>query len=357
MAEQLTLEQLNARASEAARASAAVADSVIVRVNSAGDTKKIELATNATVRDAIETCRRKFKFIESSGFQLYLAFPADVQLKDSELLARYKLRFNDELDFKLPKAMSPPVSGSLPARAFTQTYSTEARPAPAVDSGLGTLSKASSISHISKAVPASASASAVASPTLQRMDSDVVKRKLELALAEIITLRQERDRAVADCSNAQLLLLAEKEKTEKLLSVVRVNKATADAAALGASPPPPQQPPVTASNGAEVAALQAEVARLRSELDTKIQVIAEQQQALDEYCKEEAEAATAAVAAVVVPPVDSVEVERLRAQLAATEHDHRQVAERAAALEERLAKMVSVVSVLMEQNRQLKSMK
>jgi uncharacterized small protein (DUF1192 family) len=354
MAEQLTLEQLNARASEAARASAAVADSVIVRVNCAGETKKIELATNATVRDAIETCRRKFKFIESSGFQLYLAFPADVQLKDSELLARYKLRFNDELDFKLPKAMSPPVSGSVPARAFTQTYSTEARPAPAVDSGPGTLTKASSISHMSKAVPGSASASAVASPTLQRMDSDVVKRKLELALAEIITLRQERDRAVADCSNAQLLLLAEKEKTEKLLSVVRVNKATADAAALGASPPPP---PVTAGNGAEVAALQAEVARLRAELDTKIQVIAEQQQALDEYCKEEAEAATAAAAAVVVPPGDSVEVERLRAQLAATEHDHRQVAERAAALEERLAKMVSVVSVLMEQNRQLKSMK
>jgi hypothetical protein len=79
---ELTLEQLNARATEAARASASMAaDSVIVRVNCAGETKKIELATNATVRDAIETCRRKFKFIETAGFQLYLAFPADVQVR------------------------------------------------------------------------------------------------------------------------------------------------------------------------------------------------------------------------------------------------------------------------------------
>jgi hypothetical protein len=186
----------------------------------------------------------------------------------------------------------------------------------------------------------------VASPTLQRADSDGIKRKLELALAEIITLRQERDKAVADCSNAQMLLLAEKEKTEKLLSVVRVNKATADAASLTASPVPV---------GVDVAALQAEVARLRSELDTKIQVIAEQQQALDEYCKEETHAPVPAAAAPLA--ADSVEVERLRAQLAVANHDHQQVSERAAALEERLAKMVSVVSVLMEQNRQLKSIK
>jgi hypothetical protein len=91
--DQLSLDELNARASEM-RASTAVADSVIVRVECAGETKKIEFATNGTVRDAIAVCRRKFKFKATDGFQLHIAFPSDVLLKESEPLWRYKLKFN-----------------------------------------------------------------------------------------------------------------------------------------------------------------------------------------------------------------------------------------------------------------------
>lgn len=359
---ELTLDELNARASEMTRASAASADSVIVRVSCAGETKAIELPLNGTVRAAIDVCRRKFKFKVTDGFQLYLAFPADVQLKDSELLARYKLKFNDELDFKLPKGLSPPAHAH-PPRAFTQTYTTEARSSPALapradaTADTGSLTKSASVNHVKSSAaaavaasaavgsgPGSGPGSAVASPTLQRLDPDATKRKLELALAEILTLRHDRDKAVADRENAQLLLLAEKEKTEKLLAAVR--KAQADAAAATAASAAPVAPN---SSGELVTSLQAEVARLRSELDTKMQVIAEQQHALDEYCADE----TAGSAAAAVP-VDSVELERLQAQLAVANHDNEQLSARAAALEERLAKMVSVVTVLMEQNKQLK---
>lgn len=207
-------------------------------------------------------------------------------------------------------------------------------------------------------------------PGSPALDSDGLRRKLEVALAEILTLRNERDKSVSEHTNTQMLYMAEKEKTEKLLAALR-KLGTQSPPAPGSQPPP--QTNGTQSTG-DVAALQAEVARLRGDLDTKTQVIAEQQQALDAYCVDEAQHADAQQLRAQLDAV-SAENSQLYTQLETANNANAQLQaslsgaiaagagapsasdesqERIIALEDRLTKLVSVVSVLMEQNRALK---
>jgi hypothetical protein len=297
------------------------------------------------------------------------------------------------LEFKLPKgevSSSGSVHSHQPTRAFTATYSTEAKsstpssPTPSTPSSLLRGRSGTTLTAASDPPPLVSSKSAVtirpahtannssSTPNSPALDSDGLRRKLEVALAEILTLRNDRDKSVAEHTNTQMLYMAEKEKTEKLLAALRK---------LGAqSPPAPGSQAPTQANGAQstgdVAALQAEVARLRSDLDTKTQVIAEQQQALDAYCVDEAQHADAQQ---LRAQLDAVRAENAQlytqlesannanAQLQASLSDASAAAaaagapstsdesqERIIALEDRLTKLVSVVSVLMEQNRALK---
>lgn len=200
-------------------------------------------------------------------------------------------------------------------------------------------------------------------PGSPALDSDGQRRKLEQALAEILTLRNERDKSVAEHSNTQMLYMAEKEKTDKLLAALR-KLGTQTPPAPGSSAPPPAS---SQTSAADVSALQAEVARLRSDLDTKAQVIAEQQQALDAYCVDESQHADAQQLRAELDAARSENVQ-LYAQLEAANAANAQLQaassgggasdaesqERIVALEDRLTKLVSVVSVLMEQNRALK---
>lgn len=290
----------------------------------------------------------------------------------------------DELEFKAPKGfVAPANSHQQPTRAFTATYSTEAKSsAPSSPTPIGgtlvrgrsgttltdnatadTAIKPPALVSSKSAVTVRPNAGAPGSPAL---DSDGQRRKLEQALAEILTLRNERDKSVAEHSNTQMLYMAEKEKTEKLLAALRK---------LGTqSPPAPGSAPSSQSApAADVAALQAEVARLRSDLDTKTQVIAEQQQALDAYCVDESQHADAQQLRAELDAARSENVQ-LYAQLEAANGANAQLQasldaalaaagggasdvesqERIVALEDRLTKLVSVVSVLMEQNRALK---
>lgn len=289
----------------------------------------------------------------------------------------------DELEFKPPKGFVAPAH-SHPTRAFTATYSTEAKsstpssPTPTA----ATLARGRSGTTLSSdttadtaaikpaAIVSSKSAvtvrpNAPAAPGSPALDSDALRRKLEQALAEILTLRNERDKSVAEHSNTQMLYMAEKEKTEKLLAALRK---------LGTqSPPAPGSAAPPQANAADVGALQAELSRLRADLDTKTQVIAEQQQALDAYCVDESQHADAQQLRAELDATRSENVQ-LYAQLEAANGANAQLQasldaaaaaptgagsdteaqERIVALEDRLTKLVSVVSVLMEQNRALK---
>ena len=123
-----------------------MASEVIVNVECHGETKKIGLNSKLSVDAANQLCRSKFRFHNTEGYCLHLAFPMSVQLKPETELWKYKLKFNDDLEFKLPKGTTQTIrSAQSERRAVTTTFSTEAKPAAA-------------------ATAATASAAAVASP-------------------------------------------------------------------------------------------------------------------------------------------------------------------------------------------------
>jgi hypothetical protein len=71
---------------------------IIVNVECKGETKKISLNQKQTVEEANKICRAKFKFQNTEGFCLHLAFPMSSLLKDDVELLKYKLKFNVSFD-------------------------------------------------------------------------------------------------------------------------------------------------------------------------------------------------------------------------------------------------------------------
>lgn len=84
---------------------------VILQVVCAGERKKLPFRPRQTVAEAIQLCKGKFKYTNTDGFQLTMGIDNTV-LKMDTMLGRYKLAFNDELEFK-PASTNTGAAGVL----------------------------------------------------------------------------------------------------------------------------------------------------------------------------------------------------------------------------------------------------
>mmetsp|Transcript_1279 Transcript_1279/g.2233 ORF Transcript_1279/g.2233 Transcript_1279/m.2233 type:complete len:323 (-) Transcript_1279:11-979(-) len=309
MVDQLSLEELNRRASQLLRESSQGQERLIVNVCCKGESKKIQFNTKHPVAEANELCRNKFKFIDTTGFCLHLGFPTSVQLKPETELWKYKLKFNDELDFKLPKGAPKPSKiqqiQSSPAHAQT------------LPRNLASQTKQTNQNSMTQN-------NSISTQTQQNGNKN----------DEIQQLKQQLSKLQQENEDTQLLFMAEKEKTEKLQSAL-IEAKNNNAAMVAIS----QSNNSDQNSSQLINQLQNQINQLNMELTTKNAVIADLQSTVDKSCEPNATSSDA-------------DLQQRHNQLQA---ENTALSQRAIDLEDRLQKMVVVVKKMMEQNKTLKS--